>query len=236
MNKKKIIALIMSITLAFSIVGCGENDDGESTLTENTTKEGTFSNSKDELNKIEITQENVFKLGDKQTKEIKTIIEKYGVKTTELYSEDKNSAVIFSEDINETGFDDTKGYSIQSNGNITVNDGGNHNYGMVYGACIKTDEHDSPFYSYDITINYPEEEFKLNNFKLFKELVKEVEGNYYDEDSLDTFIKEHFKKIQDGKIASKSAREIGPFREQIDGGDRRVGNNTMVTFSFSLRD
>lgn len=226
----------MSLTLALSIVGCGKTNDGESTSVESTKNEETSSNSKVESNNIELTQENVFKLGEKQTKEIREIFEKYGVKTSDLYSEDKDSPIAFSDDINETGFDDAKGYSIQSTGNITINEVGKHNYGIVYGACIKTDEHDNPFYNYDITINYPEEEFKLNNFKLFKELVKEVEGSYYDEASLETFMKEHFKKIQEGNVASKSAREIGPFREQIDGGDRKIGNSTMITFSFSLID
>lgn len=236
MNKKRIFAIIMSLTLAFSAVGCGKSDNGGTTSTETTTKEETSSKSKDGFKKIELTKENVFDLGAKQTKEIKSILDKYGVKTSYIADKNTNSPIAFSKDENDTGYEGAKGYSIQTTGDIKVNDGGDHEYGILYNA-YESKNTNGPRYVYQITIDYPmTQEFKLDDFKMFKELVKEVQGEDYDFAALETFMKNHIKKIQADENGGASAREIGSFHEGIEGGDKRVGKNTnMIIFSFSLR-
>jgi hypothetical protein len=235
MNKKRILAIIMSLTLAFSIVGCGKSDSGNTSSTE-TTKEESSSESKDGFKKIENTEKNVFDLGAKQTKEIKAIFEKYGVKTA--YNGDHNTDVPIhvAKDENDCSLKGGKGYNISKTGEVKVNDGGDHQYGILYNAYVG-DNTDGPLYLYQITIDYPTtEEFKLDNFKMFKELVQEVQGSDYDFASLDKWMSEHIKKIQSKEKQGASARDVGSFHEGIEGGNKRAGKNTnMIIFSFSLR-
>jgi hypothetical protein len=236
MKKKRILAIIMSLTLAFSIVGCGKSNSGNTSLTETTTKEESSSDSKDGFKKIEPTQKNIFDLGAKQTKEIKDILEKYGVKTA--YNGDHNTDVPIhvAKDENDCSLQGVKGYNISTTGDVKFNDGGEHEYQILYNAYVG-DNTDGPRYLYQIIIDYPTtEEFKLDNFKMFKELVQEVQGSDYDFSSLDKWMSEHIKKIQSGEKEGASARDVGSFYEGIEGGDKRVGKNTnMVIFSFSLR-
>ncbi|MBD7910131.1 hypothetical protein [Clostridium cibarium] len=236
MRKKRIIAIIMSLTLAFSVVGCGKSNSGNTSSTETTTKEESTSDSKDGFKKIEPTQKNVFDLGAKQTKEIKTILDKYGVKTA--YNSEKNTSVPIhiAKDENDCAYQGGKGYTISTTGDVKLNDGGEHEYQILYNA-YESKKTDGPEYLYQITFDYPTtEQFKLDNFKMFKELVQEVQGSDYDFASLDKWMSEHIRKIQSGEKEGASARDVGSFHEGIEGGDKRAGKNTnMVIFSFSLR-
>jgi hypothetical protein len=235
-NKKRILAVIMSLTLAFSVVGCGKSDNGGASSKETTTKEENTSSSEDGFKKIELTEKNVLDLGAKQTKEIKTILEKYGVKTS--YNADKNinTPIGISKDENDSAYKGTKGYTISTTGEVIINDGGSHDYEILYNAYT-SDKEKGPRYLYQITFEYPTtEEFKLDNFKMFKELVQEVQGSDYDFASLETFMKDHLKKIKANENAGASARDVGSFHEGIEGGSKTLGKNTnMVIFSFSLR-
>ncbi|MBD7910128.1 hypothetical protein [Clostridium cibarium] len=236
MKKKRILAIIMSLTLAFSVVGCGKSNSGNTSSTETTTKEESTSDSKDGFKKIEPTQKNIFDLGAKQTKEIKDILEKYGVKTA--YNADKNMKmpVHIAKDENDCSLEGGKGYSITTTEGVNLNDGGDHRYSISYSA-YESKNTDGPRYLYQITIDYPTtEEFKLDNFKMFKELVQEVQGSDYDFASLDKWMSEHIKKIQSKEKQGASARDVGSFHEGIEGGSKRAGKNTnMIIFSFSLR-
>ncbi|MBD7910130.1 hypothetical protein [Clostridium cibarium] len=236
MKKKRILAIIMSLTLAFSVVGCGKSNSGNTSSTETTTKEENTSDSKDEFKKIEPTQKNVFDLGGKQTKEIKDILEKYGVKT-EFNNENNTSVPVHvAKDENDCSLQGGKGYNISTTGDVKLNDGGEHEYQILYNAYESKNTY-GPLYLYQITIDYPTtEEFKLDNFKMFKELVQEVQGSDYDFASLDKWMSEHIKKIQAKEKQGASARDVGSFHEGIEGGRKRAGKNTnMIIFSFSLR-
>ncbi|MBD7910129.1 hypothetical protein [Clostridium cibarium] len=238
MKKKRILAIIMSLTLAFSVVGCGKSNSGNTSSTEATTKEdSSSSDSKDGFKKIENTEKNVLELGAKQTKEIKAILEKYGIKTAYNGEHNTNVPIHIAKDENDCSYDATKGYNISTTGDVKINDGGEHEYQILHNAYVDKENNNEVRYLYQITIDYPTtEEFKLDNFKMFKELVQEVQGSDYDFASLDKWMSEHIKKIQSKEKQGASARDVGSFHEGIEGGSKRAGKNTnMIIFSFSLR-
>lgn len=238
MKKKKIVTLMMLLILTLNITGCGKsNAESSSSSSTETTAEGEkASNSQDDFKKIDSTENAIFDLGAKQTKEIKEILENYSVKTA--YNADKNMKVQvrIAKNENDCSIKGAKGYNISTTGTLKVNDGGDHGYEILYNA-YQVENADGPRYLYRITIEYPAaEEFKLDNFKMFKDLVGEVYGSDYDYASLESWIQDHLAKKHSGERAGGATRDQGSYSEGLEGGDKKAGTEIYsFTYGISLR-
>ncbi|MDS0527525.1 hypothetical protein NNC19_17685 [Clostridium sp. SHJSY1] len=236
MNRKRIFTLLISLTLALNIAGCGKSETESTSSSETTTEEGSSASAEENFTKIENTENTIFELGSKQTKEIKEILEKYSVKTA--YNADKNmkAQVRIAKDENDCSIKGAKGYNISTTGTLKVNDGGDHGYEVIYNA-YQTENSTEPRYLYRITIEYPAaEEFKLDNFNMFKELVQEVHGDSYDFASLESWIKEQLTKKQAGEKLGGTTRDMGSYSEALEGGDKKAGTEVYsLTYAVSLR-
>ncbi|MDS0527524.1 hypothetical protein NNC19_17680 [Clostridium sp. SHJSY1] len=222
-NRRRIITVMMSLVLAFGMVGCNDSDSLSAKATAET---------KDGFKKIENTEKSVFELGEKQTKEIKEILDKYQVKNT--YNRDKVDApVIIAKDKDDCSFEGARGYNIATAKYISVNDGGEHEYQIRYNALIDIANNSTPRYSYQIIVGYSEKEkFELENFKMFKDLVQEVQGNEYDFATLESSIKKLEKKKK-----SEVANDAGSFHEVIESDENIFGDKSQnIVLTFSLRE
>lgn len=223
MKRRRILTLMTTLLVAFVMVGC---NDSNSLSAKATAEE------KNGFEKIENTEESVFKLGEKQTKEIKEILDKYEVKNT--YNRDKVDApVIIAKDKDDCSFEGARGYNIATSKYFDVKDGGEHHYQIRYNAFVDLGNDSTPLYSYQIVIGYSEKEkFKLDNFKMFKDLVQEVQGNQYDFATLESSINKLEKKKK-----SEIENNAGSFHENIESDENIFGDNTQnIVFTFSLRE
>ncbi|WP_207655362.1 hypothetical protein [Clostridium vincentii] len=102
-------------------------------------------------------------------------------------------------------------------------DGGNNKYKISYKATT-SDVDDKLLYSVIIIITYPpKQEFKLDNFKMFKEILQVVHGKDYDVTSLETSIQEHILTVQPGEIKSRGSEEVNSFNEALSFSNQKDG-------------
>ena len=228
MKAKKIIIIMMALTLALGVVGCGKDKEDTSTSTSTATQE----ESKDSKI-IEQNEKNLFELGAKQTKEIKPILEKYGVKVNFDSEETADTVVYVSKDESECSASDATGYTVSTTDDVKPNDGGDNNYNIKYGSYITKEK--KPYYAYEITIDYTNERvFKLDEFKMFKDLVQAHFGDDYDVASLDTFIQDHIKAIDAGEKTVSSGRDTGSYREGLMGGEKGSDGKRQLIYRLTL--
>ena len=231
MKAKKIITIMMVLTLALGVVGCGKDKEDTSTST------ATQEESKDSKT-IEKNEKNLFELGAKQTKDIKAIVEKYGAKTE--YNLENNSGVniAFSKDENDCSASGATGYNVTTLKELKANDGGDNSYSITYGSYISKDK--ESYYAYDIDMVYPDaQEFKLENFKMLKDLVQAYFGDDYDMASVESWIQDHIKGVNDGTVEA-SGKDIGSFREGLMGGEKgsksKSKGQTLLTYRLTLKE
>ena len=226
MITKKIIAIIlMTLLLVPAIVGCGAKESSNKT-TQEVSKTPVI---------IEQNEENLFELGSKQTKDIKAIVEKYGIETAYVSEHNKNIPISFSKDENDCGLSDSTGYTASSLRVMKPNDGGDNTYGILYSSTVDKGAEKKPYYSYDITMIFPnDQEFKLDNFKMFKDLVEVHFGDDYDLSSLESWIQEHIKSIDSGEVIITSERDNGSYREKMIGGGKSEKEEGKRTLSYRL--
>ncbi|MDS0527526.1 hypothetical protein NNC19_17690 [Clostridium sp. SHJSY1] len=237
MGKKRIFGVIILLTLAFNIEGCENISIGGSSLTGISKENENTSKNNLEGQRREFADAEIIQIGSEQTKIIKEILNRYGVKTS--YNAEKNATtyIAISKDENDCGYAGAKGYTIATNKGVKINDGGDHQYGIIYNA-YKAQRNNEPTYVYQITMEFSaKEEFKIDNFKLFKELVKGIHGNKYDLVSLENFMKEQLKDVQSGGVVGGKTRDVGSYRECIEDGGKDLTKNTCtITYSVTLKD
>lgn len=232
MGKRRIFGVIILLTLTLAIEGCESIKFGGLSLTGVTTKEGKNI----EEQKHTYTEEEILKLGAEQTKSIKAILSKYGVKTSNVSDKNATTPIAISKDENDCAYKGAKGYTITTDKEVKINDGGNHEYGIIYNA-YKAENANELNYVYQITMeSSTKEEFRIDNFKLFKELVKGIHGNDYDFVSLENFMKEQLKDAQSKGVVGGGARDVGVYRECIEDGEKSSGEDTYtITYSVTLK-
>jgi len=229
MKTKKIIAIMMALTLALGVVGCGKDEASDSTPT--TQEDSSY---EDSLDSVELNEENIYALGARQTEEIKDIVEKYGAKVG--YGGKSNIPgvdMMFSK--GEEGLiEGQKGYKATSLEWITPKEEKSNKYQIEFKSA-RIEEFDALNYWFEISIKYPAaQEFKLDDFKMFKELLQVVHGKNYDTTLLEKRIKEQIRKVENGEIKSNGdlssdsyvRSDIGSFEEVFNFSNENSGENT----------
>lgn len=241
---KKILILILSSTLLLSMVGCGNNKEIE--FREVTPQKIELVEK--ESTKVEINEDSILKLGIKQSNDIKAIVERYGVTTdygVETCYDQKDRVVLyFSKDPTDCSPQGTYGYSVfhVTDGDININDGGNHIYSIGYSSCI--DEEDrSLSYHYSISVDYPnKQEFKIEDFKMLNELYLSHFENSNDVSLIEKSIQDHINKIDNGEIDQLDTDfiDIGSYRFKVIGGEKESGLDSSefrhISFIIELKE
>jgi hypothetical protein len=136
MKTKKIVAIIlMTLLLAPVIMGCKDEESSTKTTDSTTTIE---QEEKKDSDIVEQKDNNLFELSTKEIKDIKEVLEKYGVKVdleSEKTPDSKATISEVVEDANEGLFN----YSITANGNIKTTDRKNNTYFVFYNSLSTKD-------------------------------------------------------------------------------------------------
>ncbi|SHK19395.1 hypothetical protein SAMN02745163_03398 [Clostridium cavendishii DSM 21758] len=213
MKTNKIIATILSGILALSLVACG-GEKKDTTSKDNTAQETSANKDEKKVGKIKKEKNSLFELGKKQTEQIKTIVEKYGVKTNYAanYKGD-NGDVIFSKDENDSNMKDTKGYTITSYNTPKISDGAENKYMIEYNSIVENGKNDGN-YQYQISLrSLGDGTFKLENAKMLKELIQVIDKDY-DFGDFDKWVNGFLEKVK-ADTAVSDGRDHGAFHENI---------------------
>ncbi len=234
MKTKKIIATILSGILALSLVACG-GEKKDTTTKDNTAQETSVKKDDKKSDIIKKDKDSLFELGKKQTKDIKGIAEKYGIKTcfTDEYKGD-NGAVVIAKDENGSNLKSSKGYTITTYESPTLNDGSENKYNLDYYSVIKEGENEGK-YQYQISLtNLGDGTFKIENSKMLKELIQVIDKDY-DFGDFDKWVNDFLDRVKEGKAVSKG-RNHGAFHENIKGeiNDKNGKKELFLMYTVTL--
>lgn len=216
MKLKKTIIIITLLILSFGVIGCSKLQVGE-----NSSEEYNF-------DKIKLNKDNIFAFGIEQTKNIENVVKKYGITTTHNVAESEKAEMIFLDD--EKGiYDGDKGYIISTPKTVRINDGGENCYDVGFSARIKADN--KVFSDILIQIECPvTQEFKLDNFMMFKEVLEEIYSNEFDLIKLESSIKDLIAKVPSGEEKHGPKVLVGDFLQTIAFHNNKDGKNKLIFF------
>lgn len=223
MKIKKIVTIVMALTLALGVAGCGKDEESDSTTA--TQEESSESKAIKRYDKA------ILELGAKQTPRIVEILEKYDIKTASN-SEDKKAQVLYAKDENDSGTIGTTGYTLQTTERILLDDGGQNKYNINYKSFLWSEGKGNNGIGIDVI--YTENgKFNIDNFGFLKELIQVYCGDDYDINSLESWIQE-FLETGEGK---KFDREVGNFKESIQSpkGQGEEINKRILSIGISMK-
>jgi hypothetical protein len=217
MKYKKAISIMTLLILSFSVMGCGKAETSE--VQESSSEEYSF-------DKIELNKDNVFAFGINQTNKIENIVKKYGIKTSHKVTEEAD--MMFVDD--EKGvFTGDKGHIMTTPKSVRVNDGGDNDYEVSFGAVIKKDDRIRA--DLLITIDYPvTQEFKFDNFMMFKELLETIYSNDFDITTLESSAKDLIATVPPGEKKNIPKVVVGNFQYTIAYQHDKNGINKLIFF------
>lgn len=234
MRSRKIITIIMVLTLALVIVGCGNGKEGSST---ETTQDGS-NDSKNE-NTVDYDVDTLLNLAESQTNSIKAVVKEYKVNFSDSGIERKDrkkevGSLGFSKDeLDVSEGEGWKGREIMTYKKFTPDDSG-FTYWIKYNLSLipsdrgpdKNGKTDIITMSgrNEISFIMPDNiEFSVTDAPFLKELLLSQLGDFFSTDSFDNKAKECITKFKDTKNTSVGTITVGSYELRLAVGDSGYG-------------